>query len=200
MEEEQALPPYIVEGARSSRAKCKTCRRKINKDVLRLGILIEGPYGTGYMWHHLTCAARRRFHDVQAAFDKEAWKEAKAPPARVPDLAELAKLQEEAEQRRSQRRQIPYAEPAPSGRARCKHCNAPIDKGSIRVVLGRGVEFGNQVRTAPVNIHPRCVPHELNNVESTVEAEGFADALRANSTDLPAERIEATLAEIGELA
>ena len=34
--EEESLPPYVIEGARSSRSKCKTCRRKIDKDVLRL--------------------------------------------------------------------------------------------------------------------------------------------------------------------
>lgn len=197
--EEEALPPYIIEGARSSRSKCKTCRRKINKDVLRLGILIEGPYGTGYMWHHLTCAARRRYGDVEQAFEKEAWNEAKEPPAKVPTLEELALLQEQAEERKRQRKQIPYAEPAPSGRARCKHCNALIEKDSIRVVLGRAVEFGSQVRTAPVNIHPRCVARELDNAESNTETEGFAEALRANSPDLAPERVAATLAEIGDL-
>ena len=198
--EEEQLPPYIIEGARSSRSKCKTCRRKINKDVLRLGILIEGPYGTGYMWHHLNCAGRRRFQDVEEAFKNEAWNEAKIPPDKVPALEELAKLQEEADERKRTRKEIPYAEPAPSGRARCKHCNELIEKDSIRVVLGRAIEFGNQARTAPVNIHPRCVVSELNHEESNIEADGLAEALRENSKDLASERIEATLTEIGPLS
>jgi hypothetical protein len=37
--EEQQLPPYIIEGARSGRSRCKTCRRNISKGGLRLGIL-----------------------------------------------------------------------------------------------------------------------------------------------------------------
>ena len=58
---EPKLAAYVIEGARSSRSRCKSCRRKIDKGVLRIGVLIEGPYGTGYLWHHLRCAARRQF-------------------------------------------------------------------------------------------------------------------------------------------
>ena len=70
--EEPELPPYKIESARSSRSRCRTCRRKIDKDKLRLGILLEGPYGTGYLWHHLTCAAKRRADDVEAAYAEQA--------------------------------------------------------------------------------------------------------------------------------
>ena len=73
---EPELPPFVIEGARSSRSKCKACRRKIDKGALRIGILIEGPYGTGYMWHHIKCAARRHLHRVEEAYELEAWKEA----------------------------------------------------------------------------------------------------------------------------
>ena len=45
----------------------------LNKDTLRLGILLEGPFGTGYLWHHLQCAARRRIEDVEAAYAQEAF-------------------------------------------------------------------------------------------------------------------------------
>ena len=34
---EEQLPPYVIEGARSSRSKCKTCRRSIDKGALRIG-------------------------------------------------------------------------------------------------------------------------------------------------------------------
>ena len=61
----ESLPPLVIEGARSSRSKCKGCRRAIQKDTLRLGILFEGPYGTGYLWHHLTCAARKRPDELE---------------------------------------------------------------------------------------------------------------------------------------
>jgi len=186
----------VQEGARSSRSKCKTCRRKIDKGALRLGILIEGPYGTGYLWHHLTCAARRRSGDVEQAYADEAWKQAKEPPKKLPSLDKLRALGEAAEKRREERKALPYVEPSPSGRARCKQCNELIAKDSMRVVLGREVEFGNQVRVGPVNVHPACVADALEVEDSATEAEGLAEALRANSRDVPSDRIESTITEI----
>ena len=94
---------------------------------------------------------------------------------------------------------IPYAELDPRGRARCKHCEAPLEKGGLRVVLGRGVSFGSQVRTAPINVHPRCVAGEIASTECSTEVEGFADALRANSGHLDPGQVERVLTEIGEL-
>lgn len=196
---EEQLPPYVIEGARSGRSKCKTCRRAIDKGALRIGILIEGPYGTGYMWHHMRCAARRQFERVEEAYELAAWKEAKEPPQKVPPLDELKKLREEAEERKKNRKEIPCAELAPTGRAKCKHCDEPIDKGTPRVVLGREVTFGQQVRTTPINVHPRCVAAELTAEDCETEVDGFVDALRANSGDLGADVLDRVVAEIGEL-
>lgn len=192
---EEQLAPYMIEPARSSRSKCKTCRRSIDKGKLRLGILVEGPYGTGYMWHHLTCAARRRFEDVEAAYEGRCW----AEEVEVPALEELAKLREKAEEAKKKRKELPYAERAPTGRSKCKHCNEPIAHDGWRVALGRGVEFGRQVRTSPINVHPTCVGAEIRADDCMTEIEGFADALEANSTGLTAAEIEECLAAIGEL-
>ena len=100
---EEELAPYLIEAARSSRSKCRTCKRKIDKDLLRIGILLEGPYGTGYLWHHLTCAARRRFEDVEAAYEDVSWDEG----LEVPQLAELKKLQEAAEKKKADKKEAP---------------------------------------------------------------------------------------------
>jgi hypothetical protein len=189
----------VIEGARSSRAKCKTCRRAIEKGTLRIGLLIEGPYGTGYLWHHLRCAARRQFERVEEAYAHEAWTAAKEPPSQVPPLEELRGLRDQAEEQRRTRKRLPYLEAAPTGRAACKQCERPIEKGSLRVVIGRGVHFGSQVRTAPINVHPACVAAALAAEDCTTAREGFAQALRANSAELPPERVEATLAEIGPI-
>lgn len=192
---EEQLAPYKIEPARSSRAKCKTCRRAIDKGVLRLGVLLEGPYGTGYLWHHLTCAAKRRFEDVEAAYGENAWEK----DVEVPPLAELERLREKALQAKEAKKTIPYAERAPTGRSKCKHCDEPIEEQSFRVVLGRGVEFGRQMRTTPINVHPACVSPELLAEDCVTESEGFADALRANSRDLAEADVAACLAEIGEV-
>jgi hypothetical protein len=196
---EQQLPPYIIEGARSGRSRCKTCRRTIQKGALRMGIRIEGPYGTGYLWHHLKCAARRQIDRVEEAYGLQAWKEAKDPPARVPDIEVLRHHAEKADERRRQRKNPPYAELDPSGRAACKQCGEPIEKGAVRIVLGRRVHFGNQVRTAPIHVHARCVPAALRAEDNATDAEGLGEALRASSPDLPSDRLEAALLEIRQL-
>ena len=87
---EPELAPYLIEVARSSRSKCRTCKRKIEKDKLRLGILLEGPFGTGYLWHHLVCAARHRIEDVEAAYGQQAFTDGLA----LPPLSELQALEE----------------------------------------------------------------------------------------------------------
>jgi hypothetical protein len=196
---EEQLPTYVIEGARSSRSRCKTCRRKIEKGVLRLGILIEGPYGIGYMWHHLNCAARRQFDRVQEAYEQEAWLNAKEPPTKLPGLEALESQQQKAEERKKKKKDIPYAELDPSGRAKCKHCGEAMEKGSVRVLLGRGVYFGNQVRVAPITVHPRCVAAELEKEDCETEAPGLIGSLRANSSELDDALLAAAVAEIGEL-
>ncbi|MAE27920.1 MAG: hypothetical protein QF724_07210 [Planctomycetota bacterium] len=194
--EESELAPFVIEGARSSRSKCKTCRRKIDKDVLRLGILLEGPYGTGYLWHHLNCAAKRRFEDVEEAFAAEAWNAAKVVPKDIPPLAELGKLREEAEQKKKERKEIPWAEVSPSGRSKCVTCGEAIAEGSVRVNLGRLVEFGNQVRTNPVKVHPSCVARQLGEADCDTDGETLAADLRANSAGLEAVLLDGALAQI----
>jgi len=192
--------PYVIEGARSSRAKCKTCRKTIDKGVLRLGVLIEGPYGIGYLWHHLTCAAKRRLDDVEEAYATEAWKAAKEAPESVPSIEELRKVNEEAEEKRQSRPKLPFGEVDPSGRAKCKQCGELMEKGSLRVVLGREVEFGSQYRTMPIQVHPACVAAELEREDCATEAAGFAEAIRANSQGLTSEQIDTVLEAVGELS
>ena len=91
------------------------------------------------------------------------------------------------------------AEHAPSGRARCKHCEDTIEKASLRVVLGREISFGNQVRVSPINVHPRCVAAELAAEDCGTEVDGFEEALRLNSSGLGEAEMKALMEAIGEL-
>lgn len=196
-EAEQQLAPFIIEGARSSRAKCKICRRKIDKDTLRLGVLIEGPYGQGYLWYHLRCAAKKQFEKVEEAYRLESWNNAKQPPEKVPALDDLRKLKLADDDKKKERKTIPYTEADPSGRAKCKHCDQTIEKGSMRIVLGREVEFGGVVRVGPVNVHPRCAAAEMRAEDCATKPEELADGLRANSPDVTETQLQAVLDESG---
>ena len=200
-EPEEELAPYVIEGARSGRAKCKTCRKAIPKGDLRIGVLVEGPYGLGYMWHHLNCAAKRLTSRVEEAYEQRAWEAAKVPLTadEVPDIEALRKLAEEADKKRKERRELPYAELAPTGRARCKHSGELIEKGAVRIVLGREIEFGRQTRTTPINVLPEYVAEELNNPECATPAEGLVDALRENTKDVDTALLEQAIERIGDL-
>ena len=193
--EEEQLAPFMIEPARSNRSKCKTCRRKIDKETLRIGIMIEGPFGAGYLWHHLKCAAKRQFSAVEEAYGQKCW----ADGIEVPPLEELKKLEEDAAKKKAEKIDPPFAQIAPSGRAKCKHCDETIEKDSVRIVLGREVEFYRQVRVALINVHPRCVAAELLAEDCGTEVEGFFDSLRSNTKAVESNQLEAAITEIGSL-
>lgn len=203
-EEPENLPPYVIEHARSGRSKCKTCRKTIAKDELRLGILVEGPYGEGHMWHHIECAAGKLLPKVEEAYATKAWNAAKTPPdpAELPALEDLRGLAVEAQAERAEKEKnkkvIPYAETAPSDRSKCKQSGEPIPKGAVRIVLGKQAEFGNQVRISPYAVLPAKVREALNEAEVATERSTLIQELRANSRIGGAE-LEQAIGEIGEL-
>ncbi|MGC4120781.1 MAG: hypothetical protein QM765_40635 [Myxococcales bacterium] len=197
--EEPKLPPYVIEAAKSSRSKCKSCRKNIEKDVLRIGVLMEGGfYGPGYMWHHLTCCAKRRMEQVEEAYEQEAWKNAKVVPEKLPSLEELRELKEKAAEKKAQQKQFPYVEVDPSGRARCKACNQPIEKGALRVVLAKEVVFGSQTRVSPFAVHPKCTVAGLENPEVVTERDDLRGQLLAHS-GMEAAKIDEVMTLIGEI-
>lgn len=193
--EAEDLPPFKVEKARSGRSKCKGCKRPIQKDKVRIGIMIEGPFGPGYLWHHLSCAMRRRPEDVEQAYADQVWEEG----LEVPSLESLRAEAEKLESKKSEKKEAPYVEVAPTGRSKCKHCAEPIEKGAFRVAVLRNVEFYGQTRSGPINVHPACVVKELEADDCATEAEGFADLVRENSKGLDAAQIDEALRQIGTL-
>jgi hypothetical protein len=192
---EQELAPFKIEGARSSRSQCKACRRKIEQGTLRLGVLIQGPFGAGYLWFHLKCAAKRRVEDVEQAYEQRAWTDG----LEVPSIESLRQLASESEEAKQEKREAPYLERAPSGRSKCKQCSEPIEQGALRAVVLRAVQFGNQVRNGPITVHLACVKDALAAEDSATEAAGFADAVLANTRDVEPAELDAALREIGPL-
>ena len=191
--EAEELPPYKIEPARSSRSGCKGCRRKIAKDALRLGVMIEGPFGAGYLWFHLNCAAKRRPEDLEEAYAQQAWPEG----CEVPPIEELRKLADVAAKEKAEKKEPPYGELAPSGRSKCKQCGETIDKGTVRVVLSREVHFYNQVRSGPINVHPACVQAALDAEDNATETDSFEAFFRQRTEGIDAALIDETLSRIG---
>jgi ribosomal protein L37AE/L43A len=191
---EAQLAPYMIERARSSRSKCKTCRKAIDKGLLRLGVLIEGPFGTGYIWHHLECAAKKQIAAVEEAYAGNFAVEG----VELPPIEELRKLADESEKKKQEKQAVPFVERASTGRSKCAQCGEPIAQDAFRVAALRTVEFYGQVRAGPIKVHAECVSAALAEDNSATDAEGFADALRANSR-LSASDVDAALATIGDL-
>ena len=52
-------PQFFAEYAKQGRAKCKNCKEKIEKSVLRIGRLVPNPFGddggTMKEWYHMPC-------------------------------------------------------------------------------------------------------------------------------------------------
>ncbi len=186
----ELLDPYRIENARSSRAKCKTCRRPIKKDTLRLGIMIEGPFGQGFLWHHLKCAAKRQGEAVEAAYAGNYFVEGIKPPT----LESLRKLREAADEKKAKKKAPPYAEVAPTGRSKCRQCGELIEQGSLRVIIAKSVEFYGQKRTGAINVHGACLDTALSAEDCETKREGLAALLQAASPDVPADLLAPALA------
>lgn len=187
----ESLPAVKLELARSNRSKCKGCKKPIQKDHPRLGVLIEGPFGPGYLWFHVKCGARRRFEDVTEAYAALDPKERET----YPPLEQLQEQLAVEEKKKEERLEPPYAERAKTNRSKCRQCGEMVEKDAFRVILLRKVEFFNQVRSGPINVHPRCVKAALEAPDNATETTDLAAQLRANSKLEPAD-VDELMAQI----
>lgn len=129
----------MIEPAKSSRSSCRGCKEKIEKGELRYGNYDE--MWDSYKWYHLPCGA---------AFNLTGFKQAAEDFGEIENLEQILVDAKEA----ARGTLIPRAEPAPSSRASCLHCEEKIaPKGTLRVVVEREVEgFGKK----PGYLHPKC--------------------------------------------
>ncbi|HLT91032.1 MAG TPA: hypothetical protein VKZ85_08830 [Woeseiaceae bacterium] len=181
--------PHVIEPAASGRAKCRGCGGRIAKDELRFGERQPNAFGEGEMtlWFHLPCAAYKRPESfLELVNGDEAGdvgaSELEVARAFVP-AAELG-----VEHRRLPR--LDTVDRAPTGRARCRHCREPIEKGSWRI----GLVFFEEYRFEPSGyIHPRCAREYFGTTDlldrvrhfnpglDAAELEDFRTALEADA-------------------
>jgi hypothetical protein len=140
---------HVIEPAPTGRATCRGCGLKIPGKDLRLGERAPNTYAddgseTTY-WYHLACGAFRR---------PEPFLEALASTAAV--VADRVRLEHEARLGVAHHRlpRANVAECAPSGRATCRSCRTPIEKGAWRISL----VFYEDGRFNPAGfVHLTCV-------------------------------------------
>jgi hypothetical protein len=139
----------VIEPARSGRARCRGCGATIEKGALRFGEETANPYGdegeTSTRWFHLRCGAEKRPEKVAAALE-----------AFSGDVSERAILDEAIAAGRvnPELRRVAKAEPAPTGRARCRECRELIERGTLRVVID--VEDDIAAMASTYSIHATC--------------------------------------------
>lgn len=163
----------VLQPAKSGRASCRGCGRKIPKGELRFGEHLPNPYTEGETlhWFHLVCAACR------------------IPDKLGPVLQEHGDAVEEAgclrhliDQTLAHPRltRLVRAERASSGRARCRSCKQPIAHGDWRLVL-QLIEEGV---TSPLGfIHARCAEPYFGTPCLRPRLERLAPDLRAEDLD-----------------
>jgi hypothetical protein len=171
---------HVIEPAASGRSTCRGCGKKIAKDELRFGERQPNAFGEGEMtlWLHLRCAAYKRPEPFLEVIDSD----------RNVDGAELAELRAAAEFGVAHRRlpRLDGASRAPTGRARCRNCREPIQKGAWRI----GVVFFEGYRFEPSGfIHAECSGAYFDTTEVMERIRYFSPELEPSELD----RLESAL-------
>lgn len=170
--------PHIIEMSKSGRAKCRTCREAIPKDVLRFGEEVLDQFGSGgttHVWHHMDCAAKKKPAELKQAMD--------AFEGDIPNKADLEKTIGEAV-KTVKPSTFPYAERAPSGRSKCLQCEAAIEKGDLRVAIEREVDTGAFMAKSAGYLHVACASEHTGDDE-------LLEKIKANAPGLTNEDLAA---------
>ncbi len=180
--------PNHLEQARTGRASCRSCKKAIAKDELRLGVEAASAFGDtpSLQWHHLPCAAAKlpvELGDALKAFASE-----------VPDRAALdATMAEAITKGHAKPAGLPYADRAPTGRARCLQCAEPVAKDALRVAVERELTVGGAVQAGAGYLHPACVAAHVTAQGGDLDE--LVAGVRANSRIAAAE-LEAVVAAL----
>jgi len=179
----------IIEVAKSGRASCRTCKQAIPKGDLRFGEeqvnQFSGEGDMTHRWHHMLCAAEKlpnKLKDAMEAFAGE-----------IPNKAELEKaIAEGIVKLKGKSDAFPYADVAPTGRAKCIQCRAAIEKGALRVAVEREIAMGMSTTMGAGYLHPGCVKEYLVANEKG-ELEDMITQLRKHTTGLSPEELEGVI-------
>ncbi|OQX67994.1 MAG: hypothetical protein B6A08_12485 [Sorangiineae bacterium NIC37A_2] len=154
--------PHKIEPAPSGRAKCRSCKKTIEKGSLRLGASVPNAFGDGesFHWFHLVCGAERRSAEfLEALADPES---TQPEPAALEELKALAAIGVE----HPRWTRPAHVERATTGRAKCRHCREAIAAGSLRIAL----EFVEDGMINPSGfLHPTCALAYLGSTEHILE-------------------------------
>ncbi|MEO8483954.1 MAG: hypothetical protein ABI634_17215 [Acidobacteriota bacterium] len=173
--------PHTLERAPTGRAKCRGCGHTIAAKEWRFGERLPNPFADGEgaemtHWFHPLCAALKRPEPVLDFLR-----------ATADAVDDRDVLQRHAQAGITHRRlpRVDGARRAPSGRATCRHCKTPIDKGHWRIAL----VYYEDGRFAPSGyIHLACAKEYLETTDVMDRLKHFSAELSdADVTEILAE-------------
>lgn len=178
----------VIEEAKSGRASCRTCKQIIAKGELRLGVEVKNQFSDtpGTAWHHLLCAAGKLPGELGEAM--ATYEGAIANKAEI-ETAIAAALK----QGKGKPGGFPYVDRAPTGRAKCMECEAPIGKDTFRVAVEREIDTGSMVTRGAGYMHAACAVANLATTGGSKDE--LLEGIRSNSRLAP-EDLETAVGEI----
>ncbi|KAF3957398.1 hypothetical protein CMV_017586 [Castanea mollissima] len=127
--------PWKAEYAKSSRSSCKTCKTPIDREVLRLGKMVQATQFDGFMpmWNHASCILKKA-KQIKSIDDVEG-----IELLRWEDQQKIRKYVEGGGPSTLDTSAAPTAqygiEVSQTSRATCKHCSRKIMKGEVRISI-----------------------------------------------------------------
>jgi|SRR5580704_6276930 hypothetical protein len=177
--------PHKIEVSSTGRARCRGCKEAIAKGELRFGEEFQNPYsedgGMSFRYWHLACAAKGLANEV-------------APVLGAYDgpIDDAVRAEARARIAAHRRPEMPHAEQANSGRAKCRACDVTIKKGEWRVAFERMFDGPMGPQKGAAYAHTRCLGRYLEREQErgrdAMDREETIRRIVANSTLADAER------------
>ncbi|KAL7113065.1 hypothetical protein ACP275_04G040200 [Erythranthe tilingii] len=131
--------PWKAEYAKSSRSSCKTCKIPINKEILRLGKMVQSSHFDGFMpmWNHASCILKKpkqiKLVDDVEGLELLRWEDQENIRKYI-DSASVSNSPASASASASASAVVQCGiEVSQTSRATCRCCNQKIMKGEIRI-------------------------------------------------------------------
>ncbi|KAM7260198.1 hypothetical protein ACFE04_015939 [Oxalis oulophora] len=131
---------WKAEYAKSSRSSCRTCKSPIDKEVFRLGKMVQSTQFDGFMpmWNHASCILKKA-KQIKSTDDVEGieslrWEDQQKIRKYVEDGGSGSGSALPGTSTKATAAPMEHGiEVTQAARASCKHCNQKITKGQVRI-------------------------------------------------------------------
>ncbi|CAF3453140.1 unnamed protein product [Rotaria sp. Silwood2] len=175
---------FRAEYAKSDRSTCKGCHSTINKDSLRLAIMVQSPSFDGKIptWYHMGCFFKKvKPADAQIikGFDNLRWDDQEIIRKRIEGTSKN-ESNNKSEESESDSKNF-NAEYARSNRSTCHGCNNKIEKDLVR--LSKKVSTNSNHSLTDQWYHIDCFKEHKDQLQFNGTAETFSGFNELNKED-----------------